>query len=343
MTDPKFLETEKIELSIASDVIPFCVYHWVDPKMGVHRGFISHPSVIKGEDDNFKYTCTHPNKLNPYGKWSFAFRFYAVNPMVRPIPNGMGLFCAKKRITFPWDTTQVKLVYDPYNISDECVYFIAYTKPVPWTKPLYVHIQGSTHSPTMVFPSWDPNPPIKNTEGKYMKTETKFFSTQPVYSWVGDPIEQTIEEDSDIDSTSSHLGWLQESISPIFVLSPQLFGENYEDIKFQCHNAACYPVNPNNDYIDRVSVSPTMGFLDNPMTLAECVISCNQIVPAEAGGGHSYDILTMISSKLDKLARSSPSLGKRISSVSSPIVISILVAILLVSLTVLVYFSIRNK
>ena len=347
MTESEFVENEVFDMATASDVLPFCVYHWVNPGISVYRGYLSGPTTVKDKDGKLKYTCEHPNPLDPYGEWSLAFKFYAINPMVRPIPNGMNLFCAHRKDSYPWNTTKIRIVYDPFDINDNCVYFIAYTKPTPWTKPLYVHVQGTFNTPTNSFPSWSINSPVLGSQGKYVQTNTKFFSTQPYHRWDG-----TSAGEIQLDDISMDMGyrkipeWHHASIFPFYVLSPDLFGEDYEKIRFICHNAHCFPYNPNSDYVEKVSVVINKRFRKDgipiPRTLSECVIRCNQVVPSELGGGHPVDLLTLIASELDNMSQESPSIGERISQVP-PIIITVLVVIFVASLAILLYLSIRKK
>lgn len=346
MTEKQFLESEQVDLLTTSDVLPFCVYHWIDPSVEMYRGYLSGPSIIKDEQGKFKYTCAEPNSLNPYGKWSLAFTFYAINPMVRPIPYGMSLFCAKQRDTFPWDTVSIQPVYDPYDINNECVYFTTYTKPVPWTTPLYVHVRGTFDFPTAAFPSLSPNAPLTDYPGRFVKSKPKVFSTLPNYVWTG--TQRTLAQLTDLaiaEEDSTEPGWHHSRIFPFYVLSPDLFGPNFEKITFTCHNANCMPHNPNSDYIDRVSVSLNErlhGEKPKPRRLRDCVIRCNQLVPGELGGGHPFDLISLINSELGQMKTRSPSLENKITG-TSPIVIAVMVTVLVVSLGVLIYFSLRTK
>lgn len=347
MTERKFVEDELAELATNSDVIPFCVYHWVDPSLATYRGYVSGPDISRGKDGKLKYTCSHPSPINPYGEWSLAFTFYAVNPMVRPIPNGMGLFCAQRRTAFPWDTTRIRLVYDPFDISSECVYFITYTKPTPWTKPLYVHQQGTVDFPKACFPTWDPNPPVSDTRGKYVLNKTNIFSTQPAYKWDGKPSDESqLANAGQSSGERTLLGWHHAKIFPFFVMSPELFGDDYSNIRFICQNAHCIPYNPNNDYVERVSIAINNRLHDpkkpTPRKLTECVVRCNQLVPEELGGGKPFNLLAMITSQIDDMTQESPSIDDRLSKVS-PLLITILIIVLVASLIVLMYFSLRKK
>ena len=343
MTDTNFVDTTVLDYTSASDVLPFCVYYWINPKESVYRSYLSGPSIIKTKN-GFKYECAKPNSLDPYGKWTLGFTFYAINPMLRPIPTGMALFCAERKNKFPWDTRTVRLVYDTHLINEKCLYFIAYTKPTPWTKPLFVHIQGSLDFPISAFPSWDPNPPVEQG-GKYIQVDSKEILTQPIHKWVGDPADQERVEEVGFREGITKSAWRHALVFPFYVLSPELFGPEYEKIKFVCHNAYCFPYNPNNDYVDKISVSINErlhGSKPTPRTLTECTIRCNQLVPDELGGGHPFDMTSMIADKLEKMSVDSPDISVRISRIS-PIIIAILITVLAACLGVLVYISIRNK
>ncbi len=341
MTDNEFVNNSLLDYTSSSDILPFCVYYWINPKESIYRAYLSGPSIVKSKD-TFKYKCVPPKSINPYGNWTLGFTFYAANPMIRPIPAGMALFCAERNSSFPWNTRSVRMVYDPYDINNKCVYFIAYRKPVPWTKPLFVHVEGSDNITENCFPSWDPNPPVTNQKGKYVRVDSTEIVTQPIHKWVGDTKSLSI-----IESGKGIGRWKHAKIFPFYVLSPDLFGPEYENIKFICHDAYCFPYNPHNDYVDNESLSlnkPLGGSKETPTTLTECVIKCNQLVPQELGGGKPYNMLGMVNEKLRQLSVESPNIGigTKISNIS-PIIITILVTVLVVSVGVLVYISIRKK
>lgn len=135
------------------DIIPFCAYQYINPATNSFWGYIDVPNKIYNpNNDSFSYNCpkTESNK-------NLLFSFFAVAPNFRPIPSGMKLFCAKKSLSYPFTTSDVNIVYDPYDIKEDCVYFITYNQPVPNTVPLYFHKLG-----LHVFPSLDKNPPSKN-------------------------------------------------------------------------------------------------------------------------------------------------------------------------------------
>ena len=105
-------------------------------------------------------------------KWFLAGTFYAVSPSFRPIPVGMKIFCAKSSTSFPYNTKDMYLMYDPFNIKDDCVYFTTYNQPVPNTKPLYFHAQGDN-----IFPSFDSHPPSDLTKWTQTRISPVFVMT----------------------------------------------------------------------------------------------------------------------------------------------------------------------
>jgi len=152
-------------------VIPFCIYHYIDPATKTYLGYIDAPEVIKKDDGTKTYRCVSDPKT--YKGWYIAATFYAVSPMFRPIPAGMKIFCAKRQREFPYVTNDVKLMYDPYNIKEDCVYFTTYNQPVPNTVPLYFHMIGRS-----VFPSFDIHPPSDDPEWKQTQLSPVFVMTE---------------------------------------------------------------------------------------------------------------------------------------------------------------------
>lgn len=139
-----------------SIIIPFCIWHYIDLDTQTFLGYIGCPRKYK-KDGFIGFDCGEETKS--FNNWFLAGTFYAVSPSFRPIPVGMKIFCAKKNMTEPYNTNDVYLMYDPYNIKDDCVYFITYNQPVPNTVPLYFHAFGDN-----IFPSFDPKPPSSSPQ-----------------------------------------------------------------------------------------------------------------------------------------------------------------------------------
>jgi hypothetical protein len=373
MTNPTLLDDDMMDLASCCDVLPYCVYHQINTEEGDYRTYLSGPVISRDDDGKIMYACQKPlsvfDSQNPYGKWLLAFTFYAINPMLRPIPYGMGIFCAKKRNTFPWDTQSIKLVYDPYDTNDQCVYFIAYTKPVPWTKPLFVHAKGyfsdkSTSLSQAVFVSWNANPPISEYVGEYVKTkDPKDNMTLPIWKWKGKSrVNIALKDLTTSGGDYMDQIWRHGHIFPFFVLSPEVFGKDYWNIKFICHNANCLPYNPNNNYIENEAASVNTRFFGKgskpyPRSLRNCVVRCNQLMPDELDAGHPFGLVGMIKKELKDITTTDTSLetkkelkdiktpdtAKTKTSAISPIVVAVLFTILVVILGLLLYFTLQKK
>ena len=120
-----------------SIITKFCIMHHNDPNTNTYRGVIT------------SSPCKH--KQN----WEKYYTFYALSPMIRPIPNGLKLINTTKINKYPYNTTTVDHAYDPFDIQKNAVYFITWTQPVPATVPLYIHISPDGNS----YPSFNKNPP----------------------------------------------------------------------------------------------------------------------------------------------------------------------------------------
>ena len=344
MTARDLIEREVMELSSTSDVLPFCVYH------SGHLSFISGPSLTRSKDHGVRYECVKANEESPYGEWKLAFTFYAVNPMLRPIPYGMSLFCAPQRNEYPWDTVSLNTVYDPFDVmSENCIYFITYTKPVPFTTPLYNHVRGKGLQSSSVFASLDPNPPNQPGErqGKYVRVpDAKNPTTITAYEWKGDASGLYQLDDLaflGIGDTNTRT-WRHSAIFPIYVMSPEVFGDQYENILFTCHNATCFPHKHDSNYASEVDVriTPRIAKTKYPKarTLSHCVTRCNQLVPAETEGGHPFGLLSIINAEIG------PSQAEKWEGKIAklpPVVIAVVVGVLVLSLSLVIYYAIRSK
>lgn len=132
-------------------VIPMCIFHYNDKITNIYKSFIDNPTKIK-KDKHYFLTCT--NSLPD--KWKLYSSFYVISPMLRPIPTGLKLINAN-RSENSLDTKEIKYGYDPFDIQSNSVSFLAWTKQVRDTVPLYLHITPEGKS----YPSFDPIPPQK--------------------------------------------------------------------------------------------------------------------------------------------------------------------------------------
>lgn len=151
-------------------IIPFCIYHYIDPDTHTYMGYIGNPTKKMLKDGTEIFKCDPAPRI--YKKWFLADNFYAISASFRPIPVGMRIFCAKKTGGYPYATKEIIDVYDTYNIKNDCVYFTTYTQPVPNTKRLYFHVIENT-----VFPSFDSNPPSNDPEWGHSELSPIFVMT----------------------------------------------------------------------------------------------------------------------------------------------------------------------
>jgi len=137
-------------------IAPFCIMHYDDPSTNTFHGFINYPTRIKNENGIERLECL-PDPKKYGGRWKIYGTFYALSPMIRPIPSGLKLINSKQLIQYPYNTNHINYVFDPFDIQQDTVSFITWTKPVPSTVPLYLHITPDGGS----YPSFDKNPPSK--------------------------------------------------------------------------------------------------------------------------------------------------------------------------------------
>jgi hypothetical protein len=161
-------------------IVPFCIYHFINRHTNTYYGFINYPTKFM---DNTTILKCPPDNLDEYGAWFLYGTFYAISPLIRPIPNGLKLFSAVKREAYPYDTKRLDYVYQ-FNPSVNTINFITWSQPVPDTVNLYIHISPFGG----IFPSFDKNPPQSRQ--------------QP---------------ESDNTENGSNKGWTEASFSPIRV------------------------------------------------------------------------------------------------------------------------------
>lgn len=116
-----------------SILLPYFIYNITDKKNNIYKSFISPGIIMK----NGEYKDIYADTLSQNG-WKKTGIFFGVNPAYKPIPNEMQLFKITLNNTFPYDIKNISLQYDIYNISNNYIYFITYTKPVINTIPLYI-------------------------------------------------------------------------------------------------------------------------------------------------------------------------------------------------------------
>ena len=144
-------------MSVDNVIMPYCIYHSIDPHTKTCLAYLANPSKTIDADGNHVYECAQGQ--NTIGKWKLHGTFYGIRPTLRPVPVSMGLIYANRADFYPHDTTKIDMVNDPYTIYDTGVYFITYTQATPGTVPLYLHRQGE-HA----FPSFDSKPPYASEQ-----------------------------------------------------------------------------------------------------------------------------------------------------------------------------------
>ena len=153
-------------------IVPYCIYHYLDPVLNTFYGYIGNPSTIKKSSGNIELNC------RPLPNWKLYNSFYAFSPMIRPIPNGLKLMNAIKIEQHPFYTKTIETVYDPFDINKKSVSFLTWNQPVTNTIPLYIHITPYGNS----FPSFDKNPPINEKGWTQSKMSPVFVLVDPIIS-----------------------------------------------------------------------------------------------------------------------------------------------------------------
>ena len=132
------------------NIISYCIYHYIDGDDKTYLGFIS--------------DCEKKIPNNVSQQYKYKYTFYAINPLFRPIPNGMEIYYIKVNNKYPYNIIDMRIMYDTFNIQDDRIYFIAYNKPIPNGIPLYFHKLGEN-----ILPSFDKKPPTTNINAKQIE------------------------------------------------------------------------------------------------------------------------------------------------------------------------------
>jgi hypothetical protein len=128
----------------------------------------------------------------------------------------------------------------------------------------------------------------------------------------------------DKNPPSSHSGWKQSSLSPIFVMTEETVGPDPDKIKFHCVNDRCLPIGItkiNDIYDDIYKIARPLG---------ECVVMCGEI-------DVSYSV-----TPIDLLENISKSNSNQKIRYIQPIFISILLCFL-VFILFMVIICLKNK
>lgn len=103
-----------------------CIYKSND------KGYIGNSTKIKRKNGTYYFKC--PDIPSRYGNLEYKISFYAFSPMIRPIPRGLKIVNINKY--------GLSYLLDPFITREENVQFIAWTKNVPGTIPLYIYTKN---------------------------------------------------------------------------------------------------------------------------------------------------------------------------------------------------------
>jgi hypothetical protein len=156
-----------------SQIVPYCIYHYIDNNTNTFYGYIGNPTKIKKLSGNIEFSCPLDTIQN--SKWTLYNSFYAFSPMIRPIPKGLKLINALKLGQYPFQTKTIEYQYDPFSIKENSVSFLAWTKPVMTSVPLYIHITSDGN----YFPSFEKEPVIKQKGWTQSKLSPIFVLVDP--------------------------------------------------------------------------------------------------------------------------------------------------------------------
>ena len=227
----------------STDILPFALFH------NINDCYIATCSSLT--------ECDYTKLYNTQGGWKLASIFFAVNPLFRPIPDGMQLFCAKRNPAWPYQTISLEMVYDVFNDYSDGTYFITYTMPVPNTTPMYIWNTNST-----TFVDFSPKAPPMDAD-------------QPLKPLVM----------GDVSSITENSVWKLAILSPIYVLHPSIVGDDYTNIKFQCNNGECIP------FVREIVDMYNPQGITTPKLLHQCLVDCSQV---GKDSGHPRNIIALV-------------------------------------------------
>jgi len=139
------------------NIIPYFILQYVDQRSKIYRGYIVAADAGKNENGEIVYDYKIDTNIFLPG-WRTVGKFYALNPLFRPIPTGMNLYCVEHSNSSPMRISAFYKDYDIFNINRQnCTYFITYGQPVLNTASLYFHDMGENG----LFPSHGRDPPCE--------------------------------------------------------------------------------------------------------------------------------------------------------------------------------------
>lgn len=116
-------------------ILPFCIYYY--QRGNDFYGRISATEEHMDNDNTSSYNCLTQTKL--YEGWKYISTFYAISPILVPIPNDMIFICAERKKSYPYNTFKIHTSATTFSSNRNCIYFIVYSKQKENTIPLYFY------------------------------------------------------------------------------------------------------------------------------------------------------------------------------------------------------------
>jgi len=228
-------------MSSSKNISSFCFYHYIDNTTSTYKCYLSQTNSL---------SCS-----NIANGWNLGGKFYSINPSITPKPYGLQniAIIQDKGTRNISDTAIVNSIFDDKytdnnvnstNVNSTTTIITAWTTPMPNTTPLYVHVIQNN-----IFLSWNKNPPPNDNT-----TSTISIAQTP--------------DKNIVNISPSNL--IEKIVPQIFVLSSDIFGDDYQNIKFQCLDGIVTPYTkdiPNLFYYNEPG---------EPLPIYESIINCNQ-------------------------------------------------------------------
>jgi len=288
-------------MTSTKNISSFCFYHYIDNTTSTYKCYLSQTNTI---------SCS-----NIGNGWYLGGKFYSINPSITPKPYGLQniAIIQDKGTRNISDIAIVNSIfnnkYNDDNLNTITTIITAWTAPMPNTTPLYVHVVQNN-----IFLSWNKNPPPADS------TNTSISTAQ--------------SPDKNIVNLNSQ-NLIEKIVPQIFVLSSDIFGDDYQNIKFQCLDGIVTPYTkdiPNLFYYNEPG---------EPLPIYESIINCNQKNNTE-----QIELAKIIknlseidyNNKLNEL-NNIPIKNTKIPYKINPIIISIIVSVFLLCIIVLVTYT----
>ena len=285
------------------NITPYLILHYVDQQNETYRGYIVNSHTKRNNNNEIIYGREIDRKFNQ--GWRVVGTFYALNPLFRPIPSGMNLYCVKHSDSAPMRIFALYKDYDIFDIDNEnCTFFITYGQPVVNTVSLYFHDLGING----LFPTFERKPPIG--EGKW--SDTKF---SPIFVMTFASRNEKIME---------------------------LKNRYDESIRFRCANKKCIPwidkqpsVYKTKDLLSQESVSISDCVVSCNQNLIDDDLDRDGI------GGKMYSpksILNIIGE-----TNRNQEIGEYVKNMATPLIVAFVVIFLIVVIIFVVFISKKTK